>query len=515
MNRDYRYAIYAFALAAIVTLSSGLLVVAGEANADEPEVQFTESNVELLEDDVLTDEEVEQLPDLLWATDEVRDHFVGDDALADPTDLEFTVAERTTYDEDEEAFVPVDDVVEVTISPADDRLPYVSATVDLDAETVDVERHLPSLDEVDLVVDDAASDEQLSDEERAALERALLADADAEWKLASHLDAPDEVTVTVLERDGDRVTVDLGAPDAEGTIEATVDLDAEHVDDLQASGELVFEVGDADDYEITAVEPGDEVSIAVDGNGSTAVASPGPAEGIEFEVSVPNETEVELEDVTATLVDHDDILADRDATAFAERVWTDAVASQFEDAEAVEMALHQERELDADREEFVPTDGVRVEVTPVDGRLPSVDASVDLEDGTVEVVRSVPDLGDVDLELTDPDDLLTDTEADRLADLVVEDGKTRYNLQTQFDDLDAIRGTVTETTTADGDAVLVELTPADGDPSATVVATVDLETETVVSSYTMLELEFESSDVEVVDADSAETGETITLTSDE
>ncbi|ELY77514.1 hypothetical protein [Natrinema gari] len=483
MKRDYKYAMYVLALATTVALAAGVLVVTGEPGTDDTRhAQLDDTDVELLGDqDALTADERERLPHLIWENENVRSYFDEPDALT------FGVSERTVYDEDADEFVPADDAVRVQVSPADERLPYAFVTVDLDAETVTLEKGLHSIDDVDLEFDDESH--RLTDDERDRLGTILLDDPDLEWEIKTLLDEPATVDASVVDREGDRVTVALTGPDGDSpAARATVDLATETVADRRVSGALTVHEsgsvsGNADpDRNGTYVLHGNQSeSISVD-NVTMADDSTDKV-GIETQPVTETETTVELDDVTVSLRGDRDSLSERDLETVAQRVWaTDEISTHFDGFDAVEMRVSRDREFDTDTDTFTPADTATVRVTPTDGRLPHVVAVVDLDAESVTVTRRLPEIDGVDVTVTDETDSLSAADRELIADLVVSDDAASYTVQTQFDEPDELAATVTDAT-GDGPATAtIEVAPPTAETTS-VTLTVDLETETVTRSF--------------------------------
>ncbi|QCW04283.1 hypothetical protein [Natrinema pallidum] len=497
MKRDYKYAMYVLALATTVALAAGVLVVTGEPSTDDTRhAQLDDTDVELLGDqDALTAAERERLPHLVWENENVRSYFDEPDALT------FEVSERTIYDEDAGEFVPADDAVRVQVSPADERLPYAFVMVDLDAETVTLETGFHSIDDIDIAFADESH--RLTDDERTRLETVLLDDPDIEWDIKTLLDEPDALDASVVDREGDRVTVALTGSDGDSpAVRATVDLATETVDDRRVSGAITVHESDSISGTVDAspdrngtyvLHQNQSESISVD-NVTMADDSTGTV-AVEAQPINGTETTVELDGVTASLRGYRDSLSERDLETVARRVWaTDEVRTHFDGFDAVEMSVRRDREFDADTDTFTPADTATVRVTPTDGRLPHAVAVVDLDAETVTVTRRLPELDGVGVTVTDGTDSLSAADRDLIADLVVSDDAASYTVQNQFDDPDELTATVTDAT-GDGPAtVTVEVAPPAAETTS-VSLTVDLETETITRSFVV------SRNVTINDAD--------------
>ncbi|ELY91193.1 hypothetical protein [Natrinema altunense] len=495
MKRDYKYAMYVLALATTVALAAGVLVVTGEPGTDDTRhAQLDDTDVELLGDqDALTADERDRLPHLVWENENVRSYFDDPDALT------FEVSERTTYDEDAGEFVPADDAVQVQVSPADERLPYAFVTVDLDEDTASLEQGFHSVDDVDIEFGEGTH--RLTDDERDRIAELLLDDPDIEWEIKTLLDEPDAVDASVVDREGDVVSVTLAASDGHSSaVDADVDLASGSVENLSVSGALTVNVSESESVTVDTEADGNGTYV-LSGNASETISADAVTNesvaGTTVEVTTPNETEtsVELDGVTVSLVEHRESLSEHDPEEFAALVWaSEDVRRYFDDPETIEMDVKQDRELDAETGEFTPTDTRTVRVTPTDDRLPSAVAVVDPAAETVTVKRGLPALESVDLEFTDETSLVTDADRDLIEEVVRADDAASYTIQSQFDDPDELNATVTAATGDGPETVTVELAPPDVE-TASVSVTVDLENRTVTRSFVV----FETLDIEVTD----------------
>ncbi|RZH66414.1 hypothetical protein [Natrinema altunense] len=495
MKRDYKYAMYVLALATTVALAAGVLVVTGEPGTDDTRhAQLDDTDVELLGDqDALTADERDRLPHLVWENENVRSYFDDPDALT------FEVSERTTYDEDAGEFVPADDAVRVQVSPADERLPYAFVTVDLDEDTASLEQGFHSVDDVDIEFGEGMH--RLTDDERDRIAELLLDDPDIEWEIKTLLDEPDAVDASVVDREGDVVSVTLAASDGHSSaVDADVDLASGSVENLSVSGALTVNVSESESVTVDTEADGNGTYV-LSGNASETISADAVTNesvaGTTVEVTTPNETEtsIELDDVTVSLVEHRESLSEHDPEEFAALVWaSEDVRRYFDDPETIEMDVKQDRELDAETGEFTPTDTRTVRVTPTDDRLPSAVAVVDPAAETVTVKRGLPALEPVDLEFTDETSLVTDADRDLIEEVVRADEAASYTIQSQFDDPDELNATVTAATGDGPETVTVELAPPDVE-TASVSVTVDLENRTVTRSFVV----FETLDIEVTD----------------
>ncbi|WP_049921049.1 hypothetical protein [Halopiger djelfimassiliensis] len=420
MKREYRYTIYVLALAAAITVATGVIVATGDASThDTTEASLENVTIELAdEDDALTDDQAERLPELVWENDDVRRYFDDPDALA------FEVSQRMTYDESADAVVPREDTVKVHVSPAGERLPYLFATVDLDAGTVSVQNGIRTPGDIDVEVSD--ENDLLTAAERERVAKLLLDDPDVEWESQTLLGGPETLAVEITDRTDENVTVSVTAPDEDRpAIRATVALQ---------NGAVEIEEYD----------------------------TPGTA----IELDAVNVTETNTDSTTIGGGQNNTIVYGSD------------------DAETLQLNV---------------TDG--------NGSAADDESGSETGTGTTTNAETEPklDLDDVDLEITDENDLLTDDERDLLENLVVDDPGVRSSLQRQFDDPDELGGTVSRAETFDAetgefverdDIVKVALAPPTVDDEA-VVSRIDLENETVTQTHTKVTLDSVENDYEI------------------
>lgn len=210
-----------------------------------------------------------------------------------------------------------------------------------------------------------------------------------------------------------------------------------------------------------------------------------------------NSTTHQVRDVTVTLVSHhdsakiDEIGRQRLAELVVEA--TDDRAGLGEYSQ-LEVQVNQYYESTA-RDE--PLDTAGIHVRPADDCLPSVRGTVDLTNETVDVRTARPDIEAVSLNYTNEIGALDQNERELIERLVVADRQTSYNVRTHLD-ATALQATVTEAT-ADGH-VDIKLRRPDRNGS-TVMLTVDLDAETVVHSWAVIQID--ESDMEVVEVQNA------------
>ena len=117
------------------------------------------------------------------------------------------------------------DVAGVTVRPTGGCLPAVDGEVDLDDGTVTVDRALPSLDGVEVAFTDSLG--VLSDDDRTTIERRIVSNNETSYRIQRQFDDPERLNATVVEATNDgRVDIELTAPGADGrAVVVTVDLD--------------------------------------------------------------------------------------------------------------------------------------------------------------------------------------------------------------------------------------------------------------------------------------------------
>ncbi|MFD1687631.1 hypothetical protein [Halobellus litoreus] len=220
-----------------------------------------------------------------------------------------------------------------------------------------------------------------------------------------------------------------------------------------------------------------------------------------------NRTDIQVGDTTVTLVEHQtgEPFDEIEREAFARLVWR-AVADDagLEEYDHVEVQVNQYYET-VDRED--PLDTVGIRVYPVDACLPTVEGEVALDNQSVTVQSSHPELEDLQVEITDTIGVLSDDDRNTITQLIESNEHTSYNIQVEFDNPRALEATVIEATN-DGEVEL-ELTHPDSAGRA-VVVTVDLESETIKQTWVQFKIQ-SMNNTNVVAVGDSETNETITF----
>ncbi len=166
------------------------------------------------------------------------------------------------------------DIAGIRVRPVDDCLPSVQGTVNLANETVDVRTARPDIDDVSLNYTDEIG--VLDQDDKKLIERLVVADEQTSYNVRAHLDAM-TLEATVMEATDGHVTIKLQRPDGNGsTVMLTVDLDAETAAyswvEIQID-ESSIEMADGDGtIEVLNVsEQNDSVSIDLDESNVTVV----------------------------------------------------------------------------------------------------------------------------------------------------------------------------------------------------------------------------------------------------
>jgi len=273
MQRDYRLAMYALGVSAVVLVASGAAVIAGaglpadagpgtanETNGTQIEADQQQFNVTVSGSEYTLQQANRTCSGALRLDSPERNrtsHQVGNvtvtlvshhdgapfDEVGRQRFAELVVDETgnraglgaydrlevqvNQYYESTARDEPLD-IAGIHVRPAEDCLPSVQGTVDLANETVDVRTARADIDEVNLsYTDDIGVLEQA---DRALIERLVAADGQTSYNVRAHLDATElRATVTEATADG-RVDIELQRPDGNGSsVMLTVDRDAEKV----------------------------------------------------------------------------------------------------------------------------------------------------------------------------------------------------------------------------------------------------------------------------------------------
>lgn len=255
------------------------------------------------------------------------------------------------------------------------------------------------------------------------------------------------------------------------------DPDTEPADDSET---YTFDVSDNE-----AIQADSEANVGVEFN-ATVSATEQTCSGLE-RIDSPDysETDVEVEDTNLTLVyDDAEPFEEIEHQRFAELVWDDvSERPEFNTYDHVKVHVNQYYES-IEREE--PRDIVGVTVHPVDRCLPSADAEVNLDDESVDIHRTLPELDDLELAFNDTIEVLDDDEKAIVENVIETDSHASYTIQNQFDDPDTLDAKVIEVTK--NHEVDLELTPTD-DNNRAVLVTVNLEDESVEQAMMLLSLD--------------------------
>jgi len=299
----------------------------------------------------------------------------------------------------------------------------------------------------------------------------------SEYRLAAYAAA---VAVVLFAASGAVVVSGLGSDRGPGGMAPDA---GEPADDATPTEDADRTETNASDFETV------EVSIAENASGTsgtlTVTSSDRSCNGVlHSETSSYTRSDVQVENTTVTLVYDDRTpFEEIDRRELAELVWTDvADRAEFGEYEHVELRIDQYYEsTERDR----PLGAAGVVVRPADGCLPSASGEVDLDNGTVDIRRTLPTLDGPELAYTDELGVLDGSDEALIEELLVTDGRASYAIQNRFDDPGTLNATVVEASN-DGEVDL-ELTSPD-EPERTVFVTVDLDEETVVRSTTVLEV---------------------------
>ncbi|PHQ46116.1 hypothetical protein DJ68_09055 [Halorubrum sp. C3] len=214
-------------------------------------------------------------------------------------------------------------------------------------------------------------------------------------------------------------------------------------------------------------------------------------------------TDVQVDDTTITLISDD-------ATPFetierqrlAEVIWSEvSTQSELSQYEHVNIYVNQYYETTARTN---PLGVAGVTARPADDCLPTVSGEVTLRNETVDIHRTLPALDELTVNVSDSLGVLEPADTALLERLLVKDEHASYTIQNQFEDPSSLNATVVEAST-DGDVEL-ELSAAAAD-GRHVLVTVNLETETVVQSTAVLEVDMSNT----VTNESADGATTITV----
>ncbi|KAA9396672.1 hypothetical protein Har1130_18785 [Haloarcula sp. CBA1130] len=321
MQRDYKLAIYALGISAVLLVASGGAVIAGASLSSSPtDNPASETDVTQLDSDhhqqlnatvTQSDNSTYTLqnakrtcsgalrlnePDRNSTSHQVGDVTVtvvshhnsaGVDEIGRQRLSELVVeatGDRAGLDEYSHLEVQVNQYYESTareepleiagihVRPADDCLPSVRGTVNTTNETVTVQTVRPDINEVSLNYTDRSG--VLDQDERELIERLVVADGQTSYNVRTHLDAT-ALEATVTEATANRhVDLELQRPDGNGSsVMLTVDLDAETVVhswvEIQID-ESNIEMADSDSW-VEANETSESVAIDLNKSNITVV----------------------------------------------------------------------------------------------------------------------------------------------------------------------------------------------------------------------------------------------------
>jgi len=318
MHRDYRLAMYALGISAVLLVASGGAVIAGASLSPGPTDDVgNETNVTMLDADrqQRINETLAQTGNSTYTLQQAHrtcggalrlnspdrnstSHQVGDvtvtlvshhdsaaiddigrqqlaelvvDATGDRAGLgEYSQLEVQVnqYYESTAREEPLD-TAGIHVRPADGCLPSVRGTVNLANETVDVRTVRSDIEEVSLNYTKELG--VLDQDDRELIERLVVTDEQTSYNVRTHLDATAlQATVTEATASGN-VDIKLQHPDGNGsTVMLTVDLDAGTV--LHSWGEMQIDESDIETVDVqNASEQADSVSIDLDESNFTVV----------------------------------------------------------------------------------------------------------------------------------------------------------------------------------------------------------------------------------------------------
>jgi len=323
MQRDYRLAMYALGISAVLLVASGVAVIAGASLSPGPTDDVgNETNVTKLDTDhpQQVNETLSRTGNSTYSLQQAHrtcsgalrldspnrnstSHQVGDVTVMlvlhhDSTPIneigrqrvaELVVdatSDRAGLNEYSQLKVQVNqyyestardeplDIAGIHVRPTDECLPSIRGTVNLTNETVDVRTVHPDIEEVSLNYTDEIG--VLDQDDRELIERLVVADGQTSYNVRTHLDATAlQATVTEATADGN-VDIKLQRPDRNGSkVMLTVDLDAETVVhswvEIQID-ESDIQMADEDgEFEVQNTSQTDRVEIDLDESNVTVV----------------------------------------------------------------------------------------------------------------------------------------------------------------------------------------------------------------------------------------------------
>ncbi|MFC7325656.1 hypothetical protein ACFQMF_13835 [Halorubrum rutilum] len=315
MERDYRIALYALGLSAVLLVAAGAVVASGFAPGATPAPTQSDDDPTNGTDAVRFDRESDQQYDVtVTASDNGTVTFASatsgcggvvavNASDADRTDVQVdgttvtlieehggetfdgisrervaelvwdATSDRAELDEYDRVTVRVNqyyesidrerplDTAGVTVRPYEDCLPTVRGEIDLAGEDVTVITTLPPLDDIELRITDGLG--VLNDDERRLIEELVAADEEASYNVQQQFNDPERLNATVLEAtNDDLVDVRLTTAGSDGSaVIVTIDLNDETVVRSYATLEL-----DADD--VVMFGEGENETVSMDGGGT-------------------------------------------------------------------------------------------------------------------------------------------------------------------------------------------------------------------------------------------------------
>lgn len=315
MERDYRIALYALGLSAVLLVAAGAAVASGFAPGATPVVTQSDDDPTDGTDAVRLDRESSQQYDVTADTSangtvtftstasRCGGAVAVDASDADRTDVQVdgttvtlieehggetfdgisrerfaelvwdATSDRAGVAEYDHVTVRVNqyyesidrerplDTAGITVRPHENCLPTVRGEVDLAGEDVTVTTTLPPLDDIELRVTDSLG--VLSDDERRLIEELVASDEGASYNVQQQFNDPERLNATVLEATNDGlVDVRLTTDGSDGSaVIVTIDLDDETVVRSYATLEL-----DADN--VVTVGEDENGTVSADGGGT-------------------------------------------------------------------------------------------------------------------------------------------------------------------------------------------------------------------------------------------------------
>ncbi|WP_092664391.1 hypothetical protein [Halorientalis persicus] len=235
----------------------GGVVAVNASDADRTDVQVDGTTITLLEEhggEAFDGISRERFAELVWAATSDR---------AGLDEYDHVTVRVNQYYESLDREQPLD-TAGITIRPQDGCLPTVRGEADLADEDVTVIETLPALDDIELRITDSLG--VLSDDERRLIEELVASDEGASYNVQQQFNDPERLNATVLEATNKgRVDVRLTAPESDGSaVVVTVDLRDESVVQSYATVELdadnIVRVGE-DSNETVSTDSGETITF--------------------------------------------------------------------------------------------------------------------------------------------------------------------------------------------------------------------------------------------------------------